>query len=90
VTSESVPPNIERSKVTWKQILTLIAEYGAPVKTVMLQADFQRSSGSMGKTLSRLHVWGYIKYADRSKRGWGGYIITESGMRRVKEWTTSR
>ncbi len=73
--------------LTWKQLLFEIVGWEEPIFTKQVANHYQMPLGEAGRRLSVLHGWGYLRYADRGRRGRGGYVITEWAKKCVKRWS---
>jgi len=72
--------------LTWKQLLLEIEKWPEPIYIVSTANHFKRPLGEMSKRVSTLRKWGYVRFFDRKKRGYGGFAITEWGRECSKRW----
>ncbi len=72
--------------ITWRDVLSEIASWTPPIRTAAVARHFGRGKGEMFTRLHTLRRWGYLRYADRSQRGAGGYVVTEWGHACVARW----
>lgn len=71
--------------IRWTQILLAIVEWEAPIFPSKVAAHFQLNPKECPRRLQVLHQWGMLRYVDRSKRGHGGYEVTEYGRAKAEE-----
>lgn len=72
--------------LTWKQVLFELIGMSEPIRVVDVAHKLGRQNGEMSARLDTLRKWGYIKYADRIKKGYGGFVVTEWGKECAKRW----
>lgn len=68
--------------ITWRDVL-LWAETKETVYAEELAKELGLKPTDAAKRLQRLRRWGYLRYADRKKRGWGGFLLTDYAVRRM-------
>lgn len=71
---------------TWKDILVGIADWPMVTVTSVVK-EFGVSKSHASIVLSRMRQWGYLRYLDRSGKGYGGYEVTEWGKKYAKHIT---
>lgn len=74
------------SMVTWKDVLLEIATWPSPLYVKQVAEFWRWPAGHAGRRIQILRSYGYVKYADRSKRGWGGYLVTPWGHTMAEKW----
>ena len=65
---------------TWKDILKEIKDWPL-VRVGKVAEKFGITLSHASIVLSRLHNWGYLRYLDRSGKGYLGYEVTEWGKK---------
>lgn len=77
--NKSLPPSVLRSMDIIPRLQNL---FGTCIfRNSDLMQEFQITKQNASIRLRRLNFWGYIKFADIKKRGYGGYVLTELGKR---------
>lgn len=82
------------TRLTSKRILNLlITTYGKKNfrqrdAMFIIKERFNRNvtASYMAGILANLRRWGCIVYADKKKRGWGGYVVTDWGRECNARW----
>lgn len=73
------PPSVLRSMDIIPRIQNL---FGTGIfRNADLMQEFKITKQNASIRLRRLNFWGYIKFADIKKRGYGGYVLTELGKK---------
>lgn len=77
--------------LTWKELLTgLVKASERVIRVAECARKFHRPSGEMGARLKTLRQWNYLRYADKSKKGYGGYVITPWGKKTAQRLEKER
>jgi len=74
--------------LSWKEILVTIGDMGEIVTVTGVAETLEYGAGPMATVFLRFRVWGYLKYADQVKKGFGGYVLTGQGKQRIHEIKT--
>lgn len=75
-------------KVTQGLLIWLVSTYhGEPFRRKDAVQFYTRTAPeNIPGLFGNLKRWGCIRYVDRKKRGWGGYIVTEWGKKMAQKW----
>jgi len=69
----------------WQEWLLDLESMPEPFHGADVAGGLDVESSGVGAVMFRLRGWGYVKYFDRHRRGWGGYILTDQGRRKIEE-----
>ena len=73
--------------MTWKETLLFIAGLPNEVFTTTTVAKkFNVRLSRASTTINTLRRWGYVKYNDRTVRGYGGFVVTPWGKQMATKW----
>lgn len=65
--------------ITWKDVLGEIVAWVEPIRVKDVMVKWNMQSGEAGVRLNMLRKWGYLRFFDKEKKGYGGYAITDWG-----------
>lgn len=65
--------------MTWREFLKKLREMEEPLRVVDVAKALERPRGEISHRIEALRNWGYLKYAVREKKGYGGFVLTERG-----------
>jgi hypothetical protein len=57
-----------------------------PFRTKMVAAEIGGDLNYVSGLIGNLKGWGILRYKHRTKRGWGGYEITQWGEKCARRW----
>lgn len=65
-------------------LLVTISQCPQPIRVSDVANVLDSPVGEMSLRLQRLRGWGYLKFAERKRKAYGGFVITEAGKRCVE------
>lgn len=71
---EEMAPNL-----TWRQLLEEIRRWKEPIFVGTVAKYFGIPPGEASLRMHNLRKWGMVKFFDRVKKGYAGFVVTEYG-----------
>lgn len=72
--------------ITWQFALKTCTELDEPIKGKSLQKVLKCRQQRASRLMSLLRSWNYLRYYIPNLRGYGGYVVTDSGKQLVQQW----
>ncbi len=71
--------------ITWLEVLEVVSKMDQPFKNVEVAEHFDMTAGEASSRLHKLRQWGFLNYADIKQKGWGGFVVTVYGFKRLEK-----